>query len=169
VNAGAFAVAGINIISCRAYSRSDDVAIDFFRVVLPVDKEAQAKTIFAEALSSSLAQGIDLVEQVKLEEKNRLETAPRRKAYVPLAATVEVYFEPTLDRSVVEIQCNDRLGLLFRLGRAIQEAGYTITFANISTEQGFALDTFYLTPERGRTTPPHSLEDLANALREIVN
>ena len=167
--AGAFAVAGINIISCRAYSRSDDVAIDFFRVVLPVDKEAHAKTIFAEALSRSLAQGIDLVEQVKLEEKNRLETAPRRKAYVPLAATVEVYFESTLDRSVVEIQCNDRLGLLFRLGRAIQEAGYTITFANISTEQGFALDTFYLTPERGRTTPPHSLEDLANALREIVN
>ena len=72
-------------------------------------------------------------------------------------------------RTVVEIQCNDRLGLLFRLGRVIQEAGYAITFANISTEQGFALDTFYLTPERDRTEPPHATEVLVADLRAVVS
>jgi len=55
------------------------------------------------------------------------------------------------------------------VGRAIRGAGYTITFANVATEQGFALDTFYLTPERGRTTPPRPTEDLSAALRALVS
>ena len=167
--AGAFAVAGINIVSCRAFSRDDDVAIDFFKVVLPVANEAASKEKFTSVVVSSLVEGADLISEVASEERRVAETAPRRKAYVPLAAEVEVYFDETLHRTVVEIQCNDRLGLLFRLGRVIQEAGYAITFANISTEQGFALDTFYLTPERGRTTPPHSIEDLQSALRTVVS
>ena len=48
-------------------------------------------------------------------------------------------------------------------------AGYAITFANIATEQGFAIDTFYLTPERGLTREPHPLETLADALRGVVS
>ena len=52
---------------------------------------------------------------------------------------------------------------------AIREAGYAITFANISTEQGFAIDTFYLTPERGLTRDPHPPEALAEVLRGVVS
>jgi [protein-PII] uridylyltransferase len=167
--AGAFAVAGINIVSCRAFSRDDDVAIDFFRVVLPLGKEAASKTRFAEALGKSLLEGSDLIEEVAAAEAMVLLTAPRRKAHVPLAPRVEVYREEELDRVVTELQCNDRIGLLFRVGRAIQEAGYTITFANVSTEQGFALDTFYLEPERGLTVAPRPPEDLADALRSVVS
>jgi hypothetical protein len=55
------------------------------------------------------------------------------------------------------------------VGRTIREAGYAITFANIATEQGFAIDTFYLTPERGLTREPHPLEALAEALRGVVS
>ena len=167
--AGAFAVAGINIVSCRAFSRADDVAIDFFKVVLPPGKEAASKEVFSEALARSLLEGTDLLEDVGAAEALAVRTAPRRKAFVPLAAKAEVYFEEDLRRTVAEIQCNDRLGLLFRLGRAIREAGYTITFANISTEQGFALDTFYLEPERGLANRPAPPEVLAAALREQLS
>ena len=167
--AGAFAVAGINIISCRAFSRTDDVAIDFFKVVLPPGKELAAQQRFTEALAKSLVEGSDLLVEVAKEEAHVLLTAPRRKTYVPLAAKVEAYFEEDLDRTVIELQCNDRLGLLFRVGRTIREAGYAITFANVATEQGFAIDTFYLTPERGLATVPHTVEALAGALREVVS
>lgn len=167
--AGAFAVAGVNIASCRAFSRADDVAIDFFKVVLPVGKEAASQERFAAALARSLLEGTDLTEDVAAEEQRALMTAPRRKAFVPLAARVEAYYEAELARTVVEIQCNDRLGLLFRVGRVIREAGYAITFANIATEQGFAIDTFYLTPERGLTREPHPPEVLAEALRAVVS
>lgn len=167
--AGAFAVAGINIVSCRAFSRDDDVAIDFFKVVLPVGKEAASKERFTAALAKSLLEGTDLVDDIAAVEQHALLTAPRRKAFVPLAAKVDVYYEVDLARTVIEIQCNDRLGLLFRFGRAIREAGYAITFANISTEQGFAIDTFYLTPERGLTRDPHPPEALAEVLRGVVS
>lgn len=167
--AGAFAVAGINIISCRAFSRLDDVSIDFFKVVLPVRKEIMAKQKFTEALARSLIGGFDLLDEVAEEEARVLLTAPRRKAFVPLAVEVNVYFEEALGQTVAEIQCNDRLGLLFRVGLAIRSAGYAITFANISTEQGFALDTFYLTPQKGLTVLPLPPEGLAEGLRQIVS
>lgn len=166
--AGAFAVAGINIVSCRAFSRDDDVSIDFFKVLLPVGREAASKEQFSAALSRSLLDGTDLLEEVGAAERHAALTAPRRKAFVPLDAHVEVYYETELARTVVEIQCNDRLGLLFRFGRAIRQAGYAITFANIATEQGFAIDTFYLQPERGLVGDPAAPEVLAAALRELV-
>jgi [protein-PII] uridylyltransferase len=167
--AGAFAVAGINIASCRAFSREDDVSIDFFKVVLPLGKEPVSKERFTAALEKSLLGGTDLLAEVAAEEQHALLTAPRRKAFVPLAAKVEVYYEVDLARTVIEIQCNDRLGLLFRIGRAIQEGGYAITFANIATEQGFAIDTFYVMPERGLTRDPQAPEGLADVLRGLVS
>ena len=87
----------------------------------------------------------------------------------PAAQAEHARLQDALDRIVVELQCNDRIGLLFRVGRAIRGAGYAITFANVATEQGFALDTFYLTPERGRTAPPRPPEELAAALRGLVS
>ncbi|MFN5656556.1 MAG: hypothetical protein ACK47U_11880 [Verrucomicrobiota bacterium] len=167
--AGAFAVAGINIASCRAFSREDDVSIDFFKVVLPLGKEPVSKERFTAALEKSLLDGTDLLAEVAAEEQHALLTAPRRKAFVPLAAKVEVYYEVDLARTVIEVQCNDRLGLLFRIGRAIQEGGYAITFANIATEQGFAIDTFYVMPERGLTRDPQAPEGLADVLRGLVS
>jgi [protein-PII] uridylyltransferase len=167
--AGAFAVAGINIASCRAFSREDDVSIDFFKVVLPLGKEPVSKERFTAALEKSLLAGTDLLAEVAAEEQHALLTAPRRKAFVPLAAKVEVYYEVDLARTVIEVQCNDRLGLLFRIGRAIQEGGYAITFANIATEQGFAIDTFYVMPERGLTRDPQAPEGLADVLRGLVS
>jgi [protein-PII] uridylyltransferase len=166
---GAFAVAGINIISCRAFSRNDDVALDFFKVVLPVGKEQQAKDKFTAALASSLVDSVDLIEAVVVAEQYEKETAPYRQSTVPVEVQVDVYFEKALNRTVVEVQCNDRIGLLFRIGRVIQEAGYTITFANIATEQGFALDTFYLIPEKGRNMPSHPPEVILEELRKVLS
>lgn len=167
--AGAFAVAGINIISCRAFSREDDVAIDFFKVALPIGNEKASKAKFTDYLAKSLLEGSDLTEEVSAEEKKAAQTWPRRRPYVPLASKVEVYYEADLHRTVVELQCNDRLGLLFHVGRVIRESGYTITFANVATEQGFALDTFYLAPERDLVTAPEPPEVLADQLRQIVS
>ncbi|MCC6414689.1 MAG: [protein-PII] uridylyltransferase, partial [Opitutaceae bacterium] len=58
--------------------------------------------------------------------------------------TVEVYHELTMDRTIVEIQARDQIGLLYRLARAISKQGFDITFARIGTERGIALDTFYI-------------------------
>ena len=165
---GAFAVAGIDIVSCHAFSRADDVAIDFFRVSLPAGREGESKSAFGRALTESLLGGVDLLSQVAQAEARAFETAPRRRTRVQMETSVEVYFDTDLGRTVAEVQCTDRLGLLYRFGRAIRHAGYAITFANVATEQGIALDTFYLVPQKGATHAPAAPESLSEALRAIA-
>lgn len=165
--AGAFAVAGINILSCRAFSRADQVVVDLFRVALPEDADA-ARVRFAAALQTTLVEGEDLRAMVDAEDKRWSRLQPRRRPSLADQPVVRVYDAPELERSVVEIQAPDRLGLLFRLGTAIRDAGYAITFANVATERGYALDTFYLVPEPSVRSRPEPLPQLEAALAEVL-
>jgi [protein-PII] uridylyltransferase len=47
-------------------------------------------------------------------------------------------------RTIVDVQAQDQIGLLYRLAKAIYDHGFDITFARINTERGVALDTFYI-------------------------
>lgn len=165
--AGAFAVAGMNILSCRAFSRADQVVVDLFRVALPEDAEA-ARVRFAAALEATLVEGDDLRAQVDTEDARRSRLQPRRRPSLADRPVVRVYEAPELARSVVEIQAPDRLGLLFRLGSTIRDSGYAITFANVATERGYALDTFYLVPEPSVRSCPAALSDLEAALAAVL-
>jgi len=75
--------------------------------------------------------------------------------------TVEVYHELSMQRTIVEIQARDEIGLLYRLAKIIYDQGFDITFARIGTERGIAIDSFYI---ETRTTNP--IQDTArlNAL-----
>jgi [protein-PII] uridylyltransferase len=166
--AGAFAVAGINIMSCRAFSRSDHVAIDLFRVVLPTEQSDATRAKFVEALESTLVHEVDLRERIDIDDQRQARLQPKRRPSLSDTPVVRVYDAPELSRTVVEIQAPDRLGLLFRLGSTIRDAGYAITFANIATEKGYALDTFYLTPEPSVQSKPISLPALEAELLKVL-
>ena len=166
--AGAFAVAGINIMSCRAFSRADHVAIDLFRVILPADQSDATRAKFVEALESTLVHEVDLRERIDIDDQRQARLQPKRRPSLSDTPVVRVYDAPELSRTVVEIQAPDRLGLLFRLGSAIRDAGYAITFANIATEKGYALDTFYLMPEPSVQSKPISLSALEAELQKVL-
>jgi len=83
--------------------------------------------------------------------------------------TVEVYNELSMQRTIVEVQARDEIGLLFRLAKTISDHGFDITFARIGTERGIAIDTFYI-----ENASPEALEDdsrlhiLRDALSAII-
>jgi len=162
--AGAFAVAGINIVSCRAFSRSDHLAIDLFRVSLPAEDPEGAKTRFVSALAASLVHQRDLLPDVLAEEARLLRRLPAVRRGPGQDPIVRAYASAELGRLVVEIQAPDRLGLLFHLGRSIRDAGYALTFASVATERGYALDTFYLVPEPSVAGEPEPAEALESRL-----
>lgn len=166
--AGAFAVAGINILSCRAFSRADNVAIDSFRVALPAEGAEQAKVRFAGALAQALVRQDDLMSAVVAEENRRLRLAPLRSGKLGQEPVIRAYTLPDLGRTVLELQVLDRIGLLFRVGRAIREAGYALTFANVTTERGYALDTFYLKPEPSVRRQPDGEAQLESRIRACL-
>ena len=90
------------------------------------------------------------------------------RASIP--ARVEIYHEPSLHRDIVEIQTTDQIGILYRIGRAIYEHGFDITFARILTERGIAVDTFYLANiDELKVDNTAELAALEKILNSIVN
>jgi [protein-PII] uridylyltransferase len=83
--------------------------------------------------------------------------------------TVEVYHELSMQRTIVEIQATDQIGLLYRLAKTIYDHGFDITFARISTERGIALDTFYIeSANHEPTTDTARLMGLRDGLAQVI-
>ena len=148
--AGAFSGAELNILNAKAISRSDGVTIDTFYLVDPkggTSKSKKAQKVFDRYLHEALIEGVDLLPKIiaEAQKNNQTFSAPNRnrlKAAFP--SRVDVYHDSSLDRTIVEVQANDHIGLLYQLSRAISQQGFNITFARIATELGVALDTFYI-------------------------
>ena len=168
--AGAFSVAGLNILGAKVLSRADHIAIDTFYVVEPnrgVVQNQSAMDSFARNVELALVQNKDLYPEILAQAKkisaSRLggaEPAPLQASFPP---TVDVYHELSMQRTIVEVQAHDQIGLLYRLAKMIYDHGFDITFARIGTERGVAIDTFYIesanhepTEDAGRL---HALRD----------
>lgn len=171
--AGAFSVAGLSILSSKVISRQDHIAIDTFYVVEPgrgVVQSAKAQEIFARTVEEALTTNKDLypdiVAQAKKVRSSRFggEKTPGHVASFP--PTVEVYHELSMERTIVEVQARDEIGLLFRLAKLISDHGFDITFARIGTEREVAIDTFYI--ENARPELPADAARLTH-LRDALN
>ena len=74
-----------------------------------------------------------------------------------------------MQRTIVEVQARDQLGLLYRLGKTISDRGFDITFARIGTERGVAIDTFYIENETHEPVEDtERLRALRDALAEVI-
>ncbi len=173
--AGAFSVAGLSILGAKVISRSDHIAIDTFYVVEPdrgVVQSAEAQKTFAATIEAALVGNKDLYPEIVAQAKRVAATRPAvngeglHSAFPP---TVEVYDELTMDRTIVEIQARDQIGLLYRLAKTISDHGFDITFARIGTERGVAIDTFYIeSSEPTQAADEKRLHALRDTLAEVI-
>jgi [protein-PII] uridylyltransferase len=176
--AGAFSVAGLSILGAKVISRSDHIAIDTFYVVEPgrgIVQNTKSQETFARTVEEALVSNKDLYPDIVAQARK---LAPPRYAlptggemmHASFPPTVDVYHELSMQRTIVEVQARDEIGLLFRLAKTISDHGFDITFARIGTERGIAIDTFYIEnsgPETAEdTTRLHTLRD---ALSAIIN
>ena len=173
--AGGFSVAGLNILGAKVISRSDHIAIDTFYVVEPargVVQSQAAMEAFGRAIEAALIQNKDLYPDIVAQAQKiaasryGVEAPPLHASFPP---TVEVYHELAMQRTIVDIQAYDQIGLLYRLAKAIYDHGFDITFARINTERGVALDTFYI--ESANHVPVEDtgrLHALRDALAKVI-
>lgn len=174
--AGAFSVAGLSILGAKVISRSDHIAIDTFYVVEPgrgVVQSAAAQETFAKTIESALVSNHDLYPEIVAQAKKHTSryTASNRNdgPHTSFPPTVEVYHELSMERTIVEIQARDQIGLLYRLAKTISDHGFDITFARIGTERGVALDTFYIeSSDPARPADKERLHALRDTLAEII-
>jgi [protein-PII] uridylyltransferase len=175
--AGAFSVAGLNILGAKVISRTDHIAIDTFYVVEPgrgVVQNASAHESFAKIIESALMSNSDLYPEIVAQAKKIAATRyiyskAGETLHSSFPPTVDVYHEISMQRTIVEVQARDQIGLLYRLAKAISDFGFDITFARIGTERGVAIDTFYI--ESANHEPvedPARLQRLRTALTEVI-
>lgn len=175
--AGALTVAGLSILSAKVISRTDHIAIDTFYVVEPgrgVVQSQSAMEKFRHTLKRALMDHVDLMPEIESQAR-KLESSVMRTPDATLnttfPATVDVYHELSLKRTIVEVQSLDHLGLLYLLSKTIYEHGLDISFARINTERGVAVDTFYIdNPEEHDSEANTSkLVELREAITQIVS
>ena len=176
--AGAFSVAGLSILTSKVISRSDHIAIDTFYVVEPnrgVVQSTRAQEVFAHTVEEALVHNKDLLPDILTQARRH--AASRFSPSVPggellqasFPPTIEVYHELSMERTIVEVQAHDQIGLLFRIAKTISDHGFDITFARIGTERGIALDTFYIEDQlHNVVSDPQRLQDLRDALVDVV-
>ncbi len=95
----------------------------------------------------------------------RVPEAPRVVAPPP-----RVTVAPAASRhaTVIEVRAQDAPGLLFRIGRALEDAGVRVRSAHVSTLGANAVDAFYVTQERGVPLPGEEAVAVARKLEEAL-
>ncbi len=169
--AGAFAAAGINILSAQVFSRRDGIILDTFYVTDArtgklVNREERElfENILGQALTGEPLDLAPLIARRKLP----------RPAYHSLEGeriTTKVDFDndTSATATVIDVEMEDRLGLLYAVSQVFAELGLNIALAKISTEKGAAIDTFYVTEGFGQKIidPPRQAE-IAERLRRAL-
>jgi [protein-PII] uridylyltransferase len=175
--AGAFSVAGLSILGAKVISRTDHIAIDTFYVVEPgrgIVQSAPAQEKFARTIEEALVANKDLMPDITAQAKKiaatRYLSSPSGELlHNSFPPVVDVYHELSMQRTIVEIQARDQIGLLYRLAKTISDHTFDITFARIGTERGIAIDTFYIENANHEPVEDNArLVALRDALKEVI-
>ena len=159
--AGAFSLAGLDILALDAYGSRDGVVLDSFVV-----QSATRRAVTTESFTQ-LERFLRAALRDRLELQTRL--AERRKHYPPRqSGPVRVETISAGWDTAVRVSAPDRPGLLHDLARAVSATGLDIRWAKVLTVDGIALDTFHVVGADGSVVDdPGVLGHLSMRLREI--
>ena len=166
--AGSFSASGINILSAQIFTRGDGIVLDTFDVtdarqgglVSKEDRE-RFENLVSRALTLRPVNFPGLIARAK----------PARPLYQSLdgeriPTRIRFDRETSDGRTVMDIETEDRLGLLYVVSKVLSKLGVDIALAKIFTEKGAAIDTFYLVDShRNKIMSKERQRQVADALR----
>jgi [protein-PII] uridylyltransferase len=144
--AGSFSVTGLNILSAQIFTRTDGIVLDTFFVtdartgnLAGPDQRDKFESVLNRALSG---EGVDFHSMILKQKLAR----PAYHAYTGERIPTHVRFDNDASetRTLIEIETEDRIGLLYEISQTFSELEIDIAAAKISTEKGAAIDTFYV-------------------------
>ncbi|MFJ9047073.1 [protein-PII] uridylyltransferase [Streptomyces sp. NPDC102347] len=93
---------------------------------------------------------------------------PRRRGVVAPPPRVTVAPAASRHATVIEVRAQDAPGLLFRIGRALEDAGVRVRSAHAGTLGANAVDAFYVTGPEGLPLPGEEAVAVARKLEEML-
>lgn len=170
--AGSFAASGINILSAQIFSRNDGMALDSFEVtsgrtgnVATKEERARFEELLLRALSG---EKVDFRGQIlKPSSAKKVDRAWLEGQSLPIQVRFDN--ETSDDSTVIDIETEDHLGLLYTIAEVFVTLHLDIQLAKIVTEHGAALDSFYVTDEDGeKVLSTHRQQFIESRLREAI-
>jgi [protein-PII] uridylyltransferase len=148
---GCLTAAGFNILSAEILTRTDGVILDTFcvtdaRTGLLANREERDTF---ENLVQKILTGfpVDLPALIA-----RARTAPAVFKSIDgerIPALIQLDNSTSEIRTIIDLQAEDRVGLLYDVSRALADLNVNIHLAKILTEKGAAIDSFYVTERWG--------------------
>jgi [protein-PII] uridylyltransferase len=164
--AGVLAAYRIDILRARITSTRNGYALDVFDVrgpgglPLETSKWRAARRDLARVLSGPLS-----VEDLL---RKRRGTALLKKHLPPVKTKVQVDNQASQDFTVVDVQVEDQVGLLYAIASALKEVGAQIAQAYVSTEANRATDSFYITREGEKVVEPEAVRLLIQQIERAL-
>lgn len=164
--AGALSRAGFNILRADVYTREDHLALDVFQVCV-ADDRSESHEIRLRYAARLLAAAMAAPHSFTDEEHSG-EAVNRRMS----DDSVEVAFdnESSPSHTVLRVDAQDHVGLLFRLLEGCVASGIDVKQATIVTTGDRARDVFCITDMDGRKIEDScQLDSICRTLRRAVN
>jgi [protein-PII] uridylyltransferase len=169
---GSLTAAGLNILGAQIFTRNDGIALDTFFV-----NDGRTGNLATHQQSDKFD---NLLEKVLTGEKidlpaliaRQITRQPPYQGYAGERMAMEIHFdnEESETRTLIEIETEDRLGLLYIISQTLSELALDIVSARIVTERGAAIDSFYIRElDGGKITSPERQRQIEDRLRGAIN
>ncbi|MFE3584845.1 [protein-PII] uridylyltransferase [Streptomyces vinaceus] len=122
----------------------------------------------AARLRTDLIRALDGSLDVPAKLADREAAYPRRRGVVPPPPRITVVPEVSSLATVLEVRAPDAVGLLHRIGRALESRGVRVRSAHVSTLGANAVDSLYVVDPDGKPLPPAAAAALAAALEAAL-
>jgi [protein-PII] uridylyltransferase len=163
---------GLNILSAQIFTRNDGVVLDKFFVndartgnLAPREAHDKFDTLLDQVLNDKT---VDLPALIA----RQIVARPVYQAYAGERMATQIHFdnEASDARTLIEVETEDRLGLLYAISQALAGLALDISAARIVTERGAAIDSFYVRElDGGKVVLPERQVLIENSLREAIS
>lgn len=148
---GTLSAVGLNILSAQIFTRNDGIVLDVFSVTdgrTGSLAEPQQTDKFDQLLRRVLTnEEVDLTALIA--KQTRARTLYQAYSGEQIPTQIVLDNEASDDRSLIEIETEDHIGLLYTISQTLAKLELNISAAKISTEKGAAIDSFYVKEAAG--------------------
>ena len=170
--AGSFSASRLNILSAQIFTRNDGIVLDTFFVADAQNGSLatrEQRDHFEGLLYKVLAgEGLDLHALIGRQQITR----PLYQAYTGERIATKICFdnEASETRTIIEIETEDRVGLLYIIAQTLAELRVDISTARVCTEKGAAIDSFYVHElDRAKILLSERQKTIERKLHQVIN
>ena len=170
--AGSLSAVGLNILGAQIFTRADSIVLDTFYVTDGRTGNLatrQQHDQFAELLEKVLTdEAIDLPALIARQIIQR----PVYQPYTGERIQTQIHIDNEVSetRTLIEIETEDHLGLLYMISQTLSKLAVDIIGARIVTERGAAIDSFYVCELDGsKIISPERQLRIEDQLRNAIN